>query len=92
MGRTASRQNKWRGDYTESCLDDSKVCEAKSDRVGNRQSNFVNYKKQPPRDDAMFRVGDRWANVQLENTKEQREVQMKQQRTSKSQIPSSFRL
>ncbi len=50
------------------------MLDAKTERFKPKHVNLVNFKKQPPRDDAMFKVGDRWINVQLENTKEERQA------------------
>jgi len=91
MARTMSRQSERREDYSESCINDQKVLEAKTDRFKPRHVSLVNFKKQPPRDDSMFKIGDRWMNVQLENTREEREKQSKKHKANKSQLPSSFR-
>lgn len=45
MSRTASRLSERKLDYTESCINDRKVMEAKTDLVRPRRVSLVNFKK-----------------------------------------------
>ena len=47
--------------------------EAKTERFRPRKINLTNFKKQQARDDTIYKIGDRWVNIQLDNTKEERE-------------------
>jgi len=60
----------------ESCISIEKAVEAKTERFRPRFVNLTNFKKQSPRDDKILKQNDRWVNIELENTKEEREAQM----------------
>ena len=61
---------------TETSVNYEKVLQAKHERFKPKyiRSDFNKHSK---RDDAMFKLGDWWTNTQLENTKEERELQLK---------------
>ena len=60
----------------DSVINYEKVIEAKEQRFRPKflRSDFA---KCPPRDDAMFRLDDRWINTQLENSRPEREIRLK---------------
>ncbi len=58
-----------------SCVDVEKAIEAKTHRFKPRNINLTNMKKTKARDDSILKTDDRWINNQLENTKEERELE-----------------
>lgn len=60
-----------------SCCDYEKAIEAKTVRTKPKKVNLTNIGKQVPRDEQIYRTDDRWVNQQLENTKGEREVEIK---------------
>ena len=53
-----------------------KATEIKTQRNKPRSVALSNFNKQQARDDKLFRTNDAYANVELENTKEERELEI----------------
>jgi len=70
----------------ESCIDVEKAVQAKTERFRPRFVNLTNFKKQPARDDKMFTTSDWKTNILLENTKEERELEIKAARSMRKQM------
>lgn len=62
----------------ESCYDEEKVIDAKTTRFRPKFVNLTNFKGMTSRDDSMLKTIDMYYNIQLENTKEERESEMKE--------------
>lgn len=60
----------------EDCYDYTKAIEVKTTRTKPRHINFADFNKQVSRDDSLLKQTDGYANVLLENTKEERELQI----------------
>jgi hypothetical protein len=75
----------------ESCLDIDKSVQAKTERFRPRVVNLTNFRKQQPRDERMMKTSDWQTNILLENTKEERELEIKAARSmSKQMTPLHF--
>ena len=60
----------------EDSYDYAKAVEVKTTKVKPRAINFADFNKQVSRDDSLLKTNDAYANVLLENTKEERELQI----------------
>ena len=60
-----------------SCINIEKAIDAKTHRFKPKQINLTNFKLTRARDESMLKTDDRWYNTQLENTKEEREIEQK---------------
>lgn len=58
-----------------SCVDVEKAIDAKTTRFKPRHINLTNMKSTKARDESILKQDDRWYNNQLENTKEERELE-----------------
>jgi len=59
-----------------SCLNYDNFIEANTIKVRPKNIALQNVSKQLPRDEKLYRQDDRWCNIILENTKEERETEM----------------
>lgn len=72
-----------------SCVDIEKVVEAKTFKLRPKQVNLTMMKSTRARDESILKTDDRWYNNQLENTKEQRQMEI-EARASQYRNPPLF--
>lgn len=68
-----------------------KAIDAKTTSIKPRQVNLCFMKTSPARDDSMLKTDDRWENNQLENTREERELEQKARASQYKNQPLYFR-
>lgn len=69
-------------DQPEDCYDYSKAIEVKTTRTKPRLIGLSNFGKQKARDDKLFKTTDAYQNVLLENTKDERELEIEAKKES----------
>lgn len=72
-----------------SCIDIERAIDAKTHRFKPKHVNLTNMKATKARDDSILKTDDRWYNNQLENTKEERQMEM-EARASQYKNPPLF--
>jgi hypothetical protein len=72
-----------------SCINTEKAVDAKTYRFKPKQVNLTNMKATRARDESILKTDDRWYNNQLENTKEERKLEM-EARSSQYRNPPLF--
>lgn len=65
-----------KNEQPEDCYDYSKAVEVKTVRTKPRAIALADFNRQVSRDDSLLKTSDAYANVLLENTKEERELQI----------------
>ncbi len=80
MKKIKSRENGFSA-QKESCIDVDKSIMAKTERFRPRFVNLTNFKKQQSRDERMIKTSDWQSNILLENTKEERELEIRAARS-----------
>jgi len=69
-----------------SCVDVSKAVDAKTTKLRPKYVNYSNFKTQRARDDSMLKESDRYDNLQLDHSKEQREFRVQASRKSRHSV------
>ena len=73
-----------------SCLDISKANSAYSVTLKPKPINLTNFKSTKARDDFILKQDDRWYNNQLENTKEERQLELEHRASQYKNPPLYF--
>ena len=74
----------------ESSYDYKRAIDAKTFKVKPRNIVISNFDKQFPRDDSLYNQTDMYRNVILENTREERELEIKAKKEANRNYPSFF--
>lgn len=75
---------------TEPSYNYQKAVDAKTKTTKARTISMSNFGRQSPRDDLMLKQTDMYRNVILENTKEEREMELKAKKAQRSTLPTGF--
>ena len=67
-----------------SVIDYQKAIDASTVKLKPTRINFTNLTKQISRDEMLYRQDDRWSNVVLDNTREEREEAIKKRSENRS--------
>jgi hypothetical protein len=67
-----------------SVVDYQKAIDASTVKLKPTRINFTNLTKQISRDEMLYRQDDRWSNVVLDNTREEREEAIKKRSENRS--------
>lgn len=67
-----------------SCLDIDKAIQAKTSVLKPKNINLSNFDKSPARDDSILRTDDRYYNLILDHTKEERAFEAAASRSTRS--------
>jgi hypothetical protein len=70
-----------------SVVDYQKAMDASTIKLKPTRINFTNLTKQISRDEMLYRQDDRWSNVVLDNTREEREADIQKRTKSNRSFP-----
>jgi len=62
-----------------------------SNKVKPKNISLQSVSKQLPRDEKLYRQDDRWSNIMLENTKEEREIEIQARTQQNRKFPMLFK-
>lgn len=74
----------------EASYDYSKAVTAKTRTTKTRVLSMANFDRSSPRDDIMLKQTDAYKNVMLENTREERELELKAKKVQNRQYPTAY--
>ena len=74
----------------DSCVSVDNVIRAQTQRFKPKVLTLTNFYKTPARDEKILKQSERWANVQLENSKEERELEIRAYKAMRKQNSPTY--